>query len=386
MTYTFDVSSKSVYENISMTWQAHRPYNDLPLLPPETDLETKAVLKRCVSARAALAELKQASQAMPNAAMLINTLPVLEARASSEIENIVTTADAIFRYVSNEHAADPAAKEALRYRSALLDGFAKLDRRPLNTRTAEEVCTQIMGRPMGVRRVPGTALVNAVSGEVIYTPPDGETRLRGLLANWERFLHDRPELDPLVRIAAAHYQFEAIHPFTDGNGRTGRILNSLALVELGLLPLPVLYLSKAIIAQKDEYYDGLLAVTTQKAWESWLLYILRGVEETATWTTDKIAAIRRLADETREFVRARLPKVYSHELVDVLFEQPYCRISNLVEREIVGRQAASRYLKSLTAAGVLDERAIGREKLFIHSRLLGLLTSEAHQYESLGSV
>ena len=260
MTYTFDVSSKSVYENISMTWQAHRPYNDLPLLPPETDLETKAVLKRCVSARAALAELKQASQAMPDAAMLINTLPVLEARASSEIENIVTTADAIFRYVSNEHAADPAAKEALRYRSALLDGFAKLDRRPLNTRTAEEVCTQIMGRPMGVRRVPGTALVNAVSGEVIYTPPDGETRLRGLLANWERFLHDRPELDPLVRIAAAHYQFEAIHPFTDGNGRTGRILNSLALVELGLLPLPVLYLSKAIIAQRTS--------TTTDSWRS----------------------------------------------------------------------------------------------------------------------
>jgi len=366
-----------------MLWQPDRAHNDLPLLPPQVELETKAVLKRCITARAALGELKQAAGLIPNPGMLINTLPILEARASSEIENIVTTADSLFQYASHEHAADPPSKEALRYRRALLEGFQGLEDRPLSTVTAEEVCTRVMGRPMSVRRVSGTALLNSGTGDVVYTPPDGEQRIRSLLANWERFLHDGAEMDPLVRIAASHYQFEAIHPFTDGNGRTGRILNSLALVELDLLPLPILYLSKFIIDRKDEYYDKLLAVTARGAWEPWALYMLQGVEETAIWTTEKIAAIRRLAGETREFVRSQHPKIYSGELVDVLFEQPYCRIGDLVEAGVVERQAASRYLKALVRTGVLQERRAGREKLFIHTRLFDLLTSDVHEYERL---
>jgi len=361
-------------------WRPDRPWNDLPRLPPGVELESKSVLKRCVTARAALAELKQAAELIPNPAMLINTLPVLEARASSEIENVVTTADKLFQHVEAGAGADPATREALRYRAALLEGMRALKRRPLATRTAELICTQIKGAEMAVRRVPGTALTRA-SGEVVYTPPEGEALLRELLANWERFLHEETGLDPLVRMAVAHYQFEAIHPFTDGNGRTGRILNSLFLVEEGLLPQPLLYLSRYIIAHRAEYYRLLLAVTSDGAWEDWILYMLRGVEETAAWTSAKIGAIRKLSGAAAEHIRQALPKIYSRELVDVIFEQPYCRIANLVERGIAGRQAASRYLKALAGAGVLREQAFGKEKLFVHPKLMSLLTRDTHSFE-----
>ncbi len=237
---------------------------------------------------------------------------------------------------------------------------------------------------MTVRRVAETALVNDDTGEVIYTPPEVEGRIRDLLANWERFLHEATEIDPLVRMAAAHYQFEAIHPFTDGNGRTGRVLHSLFLVDQGLLPLPILYLSRYAIAHRTDYYRLLNGVTRDGAWEPWLLFMLRGVEETSTWTTAKIAAIRTLAAATVEFVRHELPKIYSRELVDVIFEQPYCRIANLVEAGIVERQAASRYLKALVSIGVLQEQAMGREKLFVHPTLLGLLTADTNTFAPYG--
>ncbi|MCW5621503.1 MAG: Fic family protein [Burkholderiales bacterium] len=363
------------------SWQPNRPYNDLPRLPSATELETKPVLKQCITARAALAELKQAAALIPNPAMLINTLPLLEARASSEIENIVTTADKLFQYLQADSGADAATKEALRYRRALLEGVQALKARPLTTRTAESICTQIKGVEMSVRRVPGTALANDATGEVVYTPPEGEARIRDLFADWERFLNEEETIDPLVRVSAAHYQFEAIHPFTDGNGRTGRVLNSLFLVEQGLLPLPILYLSRYIIANKADYYRLLLAVTRDGAWEPWLLYMLRAVEDTAVWTTAKIGAIRELATHTTEYVRHKLPKIYSRELVDTVFEQPYCRIANLVDARIAGRQAASRYLKALASAGVLIEQAVGKEKLFVHPKLMNLLTRESNAFD-----
>jgi Fic family protein len=202
-----------------------------------------------------------------------------------------------------------------------------------------------------------------------------------LLANWERFLHEEEAIDPLVRMAASHYQFEAIHPFTDGNGRTGRVLNSLFLVEQGLLPLPILYLSRFIIANKADYYRLLLAVTREGAWESWLLYMLRAVEDTAVWTVAKIGAIRALAAHTADHVRRRLPKIYSRELVDIVFEQPYCRIANLVEAHVAERQAASRYLKALASIGVLREQTFGRERLFVHPKLMTLLTHDVNGFE-----
>jgi Fic family protein len=362
-------------------WRADRPWNALPKLPPRVELETRAALKQCVTARAALAELKQAAGLIPNPAMLVNTLPILEARASSEIENIVTTADKLFRHLQADGSADPATREALRYRSALLEGVRALKKRPLATRTAEVICTQIKGTEMTVRKVPGTVLARGAAGDVVYTPPEGEALLRDLLANWERFLHEEDSLDPLIRMAVAHYQFEAIHPFTDGNGRTGRVLNSLFLVERGLLPLPILYLSRSIIARKAEYYRLLLAVTRDGAWEDWTLYMLRAVEEAAVWTTGKIGAIRKLAVATTEYLRRAAPKIYRRELVDVIFEQPYCRIANLVEAGIAGRQAASRYLKALAAAGVLREQAFGKEKLFVHPRLMHLLTRDNNAFE-----
>lgn len=375
-----NMSQKAEKENTSDRWRSDRPYNNLPELPPNVDLESKKVLKQCITARAALAELKQATELIPNPTVLINTIPLLEAKDSSEIENIVTTTDQLFRYAdeASEHA-DAATKEALRYRTALFQSFQSLAERPLTLRTAVDICTAIKGIEMDVRRTPGTQLVNDRSGAAIYTPPEGEFLLRHRLANWERFIHEQRELDPLIRMAVAHYQFEAIHPFTDGNGRTGRVLNILLLIQDGLLSLPVLYLSRYIINNKSDYYRLLQAVTSAQAWEEWVLYMLRAVEETARWTTQKIAALRTLQAHTTEYVRQALPKIYSRELVETLFEQPYCRIGNLVEKGIGQRQAASRYLQDLVGAGVLRELAVGREKLFIHPKLMRLLTQDGNE-------
>ncbi|MDR0779367.1 MAG: Fic family protein [Pseudomonadales bacterium] len=362
-----------------MAWTPKRPWNAIPLLPPALELETRTVLKQCIAARAALAELKQAAQRIPNQGVLINTLPLLEAQGSSEIENIVTTTDRLFQYAESEASADPATREALRYRTALRNGYEAIKARPLNTHTAVEICRTIKNSNLDIRKVPGTALANDRTGVVIYTPPDGEQRLRTLLANWERFLHEHTALDPLVRMAAAHYQFEAIHPFTDGNGRTGRVLNLLFLIQEGLLDLPILYLSRYIITHKQDYYRLLLQVTSAKKWEEWLIFMLRGVEETATWTVAKIDAITQLEKYAIDHVQARKPKIYSRELVEALFEQPYCRISNLVNKGIAQRQSASKYLKELAAIDILEEREYGRERLFINTRLLALLRDVENQ-------
>jgi Fic family protein len=355
-----------------------KPYNSLPLLPPKADLETRDVLRACITARAAVAELKQAGRLLPNQEVLINSIQLLEARASSEIENIVTTTDELFRFAQadREALADSATKEALRYRTALKRGFESLDRRPLATATAVEICRTLLGVSVDIRRVPGTALSNQTSGTVVYTPPDGEELLRSLLANWERFLHQAEHLDPLIRMAVGHYQFEAIHPFSDGNGRTGRILNLLYLVEQKLLELPVLYLSRAIIRRKPDYYRLLLAVTLDGAWEEWLLFMLRAVQETAEWTTQRIHAIQRLMADTAAYVRTNAYGAYSRELVELIFVQPYCRIANVVQAGIAKRQTAAAYLKKLQSVGVLEEIKSGREKLFINTSFMRLLTTE----------
>lgn len=363
-----------------MPWHPEKPYNDLPALPPARELETKTVLKRCITARAALAGLKQAAELIPNQAVLINLISLLEAKDSSEIENIVTTTDKLFQHAHGDGQADAATKEALRYRSAVHRGYLHLAERPLCTATAVEICRTIKGVDMDVRRTPGTQLANDRTGEIIYTPPEGEQRLRDLLANWERFLHNATDIDPLVRMAVCHYQFEAIHPFADGNGRTGRVINILYLIQEDLLTLPILYLSRHIIAHKADYYRLLLDVTREGGWEPWLLYMLEAVEETSRWTTAKIAAIRALAEHTTTFVRERASKIYSRELVDVIFEQPYCRIANLVEKDIAQRQAASRYLKDLVDLGVLREIKVGKEKLFIHPKLMQLLTRDSNDF------
>lgn len=365
-------------------WKPDIPYNDLPPLPPKQDIESKTILKRCIAARASLARLKQAAELIPNQAMLINTLPVMEARASSEIENIVTTTDKLFQSLQMDtERQDPATKEALQYRTALFTGYESLKSRPLCTQTAIMVCNAIKyPYEMAIRKTGGTALKGGNSGNIVYTPPEGEETIRGKLANWERFIHESGDLDPLIIMAAAHYQFEAIHPFTDGNGRTGRILNSLLLIDKGLLDLPILYLSRYIIENRADYYRLLLGVTERQDWESWIIYILDGVADTADWTVAKIDAIRRLFEQTRQHIRTHAQGIYTHELVNLLFEQPYTRIANLEAAGIAKRQTASKYLKELSDIGVLQEIAIGRDKLFIHPRLMELLRGEGNSFTS----
>ncbi len=306
--------------------------------------------------------------------MLINSIPLLEAQASSEIENIVTTADRLFRYANDATGqADPATREALRYRTALHRGFEMLEQRPVSTAVAVEVCRTIKGVELDIRDTPGTALVNDATDEAICTPPEGENVLRTKPANWERCIHGTEEIDPLIRLAVMHCQFEAIRPFVDGNGRTGRVLNLLYLVDKGLLDSPVLYLSRHIIRNKALYYRHLLEVTTRQDWETWILLILEAIRTTAEWTTAKIRAIRELLDETGAAIRRRMPKIYSRELAELIFVHPCCRIGDVVAADIAKRQTAAVYLKALAAEGLLEEIEAGRENLYINPPLLALL-------------
>lgn len=367
--------------NAMTQWQATEPYNDLPPLPPEQDVETKTVLKLCIEARATLAELKQAGELIPNQTILINIIPLLEAKDSSEIENIVTTTDKLFQHAQgHDDQADHATKEALRCQTALNKGMQSISERPLNIRTAIEICQTIKGVDLDIRATTGTALKNSYTGAVIYTPPDGQETIRNLLFNLDQFLHYNEDIDPLIKMAIAHYQFEAIHPFVDGNGRTGRILNILYLMDQQLLTLPILYLSRFIIQNKARYYELLLNVTTQENWQEWILFMLQAVKNSSEWTIAKIKAIQHLHEHSIEYIKKHAEKIYSRELVDVIFEQPYCRISNLVEKGIAKRQAASTYLKKLVELGVLEEISVGKEKLFLHPKLLHLIISNENQF------
>jgi Fic family protein len=357
-----------------MPWDPQRPYNQLPSLPPQgVDLESRAVLKATISARAAVAALDQAALLLPNPWVLLNATSLLEAQASSEIENIVTTADALFKFAGDEGAGDQATKEALRYRAALLNGVESIRTRPLTFGTCELVCSRIKNREMTVRKVPGTRIANPTTGAIIYSPPEGATLIRDKLADWERFVHGEDGLDPLVRMAVAHYQFEAIHPFHDGNGRTGRIVNILMLIEAGLINQPILYLSRFIIRHKNDYYRLLRGVTEHSTWESWVLYMLEAVEQTAATTVTKIAAIRATQNEIHEAARTASAGGRNADFLAVLFEQPYCRIKNVVSRCGVSRPTAASWLNQLADADILRSQKVGRDRLFVNHRFLDVL-------------
>lgn len=356
------------------TWDPRKPYNSLPPPPRADALETPRVLKAAIDARASLARLDQAAASIPDPTILINTIPLIEAQASSEIENIVTTADALFRFLDDDDSADPATREALRYRTALRVGYDALEERGLTAATATRICTTIKGRDMRVRGLPGTHLAHPITGEVTYTPPDGKEIIQEKLSEWERFVHADNGLDPLVRMAVAHYQFEAIHPYADGNGRTGRIINILMLCHLGLLASPILYLSRYIIATKDDYYRHLLAVTGEGAWEDWTVYMLHGVDQTSRSVLSKITAIIELADDFARRARAVTRGGSDRELLAVLFEQPYCRIPTVVSRTGVSRPTATKRLEALADAGMLGDIKVGRDRLFINRELLQVLT------------
>lgn len=351
-----------------------KPYNTLPHLPPKVELEIPLILKACIGANKELAKLKMAEKLIPNQTVLINSIPLLESQASSAIENIVTTTDDLFRYADQiTTLTSSEIKETLRYRTALYQGVHSIKQRPLNISTVCEICSIIRGVTTNVRKLPGTTLINDLTKEKIYTPPEGEELIRQLLTNWQDYLHQNDQIDPLVKLAVQHYQFEAIHPFNDGNGRIGRIINLLFLVDKGLLDTPVLYLSRYIIQNKSDYYTKLLRVSTHQDWNGWVLYILEAVKETAKWTTDKIISIQQLIGETCTYIQSKSSQIYNKDLVELLFTQPYVRIHNLVEGLSMGRFTASKHLKILCEIGVLEEMKVGRDKIFINKKFLDLL-------------
>lgn len=359
-----------------MTFDPKIPYNDLPPLPPKVEVETKTVLKQTITARSALAELKGLGATIPNQALLVDSLILQEARASSEIENIITTSDELFRaFTAKTKQIDPAIKEVLRYREALWKGYNTLKKRPLlSTNLFVELVQTIKEHGGGIRNIPGTVIANATTGKVQYTPPEGETLIRDHLKHLEEFIHARDDMDPLVKLALIHYQFEAIHPFADGNGRTGRIINILFLIQQGLLDLPVLYLSKSIIERKNDYYRLLRQVTEKDVWEPWILFMLKAVEETATFTRERIQAIRALMDETTQTAKEKLPtRVYSKELIETIFRQPYTKGQFLVDAGIAKRQTAAQYLRELEKIGILKAQKMGKETLYLNVALYELL-------------
>lgn len=359
-----------------MAFDRLRPYNELPPLPPALDLETKVILKKCITAHRALATLRGAGGLIPNQAILINAIPLQEAKASSEIENIVTTGDDLYQAsVIPSNTTDPQTKEVLRYRTALRRGSDLLGKKhQISIVVLKEICEVLQDREVQIRWFGDAKIKNRVTNEIIYTAPEGGDLLREKLDRLEQFIHDDNLVDPLIRLALIHYQFEAIHPFEDGNGRTGRILNILYLMEQGLLDIPVLYLSRAIIARKNDYYRLLREVTEEGAWEEWVLFMLSAVEETSVWTYERIQSIRHLLDMTTEKCREELPTaVYSKDLVELVFVQPYCKIQYVVDAGIAKRQTAAGYLQQMEKIGVVESRKIGRERIYINPALLKIL-------------
>lgn len=359
-----------------MNFDRHIPYNDLPDLPPRANIETIAVLKMAIRANKAIAELKISGHLIPNQAVLIQALGLSEAKLSSEIENIVTTNDELYRaFADGNMSIEPQTKEVLRYKDALWHGFRALTqkKRLLTTPLFVDLVQILRNSSQGIRNLPGTKLVNP-SGEVKYTPPEGEEIIRKKLQNLETFIHTNTSLDPLIIMAIMHYQFEAIHPFPDGNGRAGRILNILYLVDKELLDIPVLYLSRYIIKNKTAYYQGLQKVTESDAWEPWILYLLNGLEQTAIETRKRILSIYRLIQETAEQVRTKLPRIYSKDFIEVLFLSPYCKIKFLEEAKIAKRQTASTYLKEMERIGILRGVKIGRDVYYVNDSFLKILT------------
>ncbi|HEV7346781.1 Fic family protein [Telluribacter sp.] len=348
----------------------------LPHLPPSIELETRAVLRKAASAHRYLAELKGVAATIPNESILINTLVLQEAKDSSAVENIITTHDELFKAeLFTDLLTSPAAKEVQRYASALKKGFALVrEQKLLTQRHILAIQEELEHNQAGFRRLPGTTLRNQQTGEVVYTPPQEPQVIVELMRNLERFINDDSLLDadPLVKMAVIHYQFESIHPFYDGNGRTGRIINILYMVLKELLNLPVLYLSRYIIQHKVGYYQCLQAVRDRQDWENWILYMLDGVEQTARETIILVQEIRELMQHYKQELRRHFPKLYSQDLLNNLFQHPYTKIEFLMDDLRVTRITATRYLELLTEKGFVIKQKIGRSNYYINQPLLSL--------------
>ena len=349
--------------------------NELRYLPPEGDIESKTVLKQLNKATRALAELKAYAEVIPNKEILISTIALQEAKASSEIENIITTNDSLYKAMATtESKIDANTKEVLQYREALWYGVKLIEEKELITTNMIIEIQQILeGNRGGIRKLPGTALKNALTGETVYTPPSGEDLIRKLLANLEEYYNIPDDIDSLIKLAVTHYQFEAIHPFYDGNGRTGRILNILYLLKEGLLDSPILYLSSYIIRNKKEYYEFLNKVTKDNDWESWIIYMLKAIEFTSKETLRTAKEIKNLIDATIDFVKEKEPKIYSKELIEFIFKEVYLKANQLVDNGLSSRKTVVKYLKTLEEIGVLQSEKVGREVIYINIALFNLL-------------
>ena len=358
-----------------MAFNREKPYNDLPLLlPDKKGWETLEVYKKLADARASLAELKGRLPIIPNPLMLINTLVLQEAKDSSTIENIFTTNDDLYKAFSSNLNTDPSTKEVLRYREALWDAFSKMKKpSDYSEKLAVEIFKTITDKKEEIRKV---QVYIGSSNHVVYTPPSPGNILKEKLNNWFDIALKDKSVDPLIKMTMLHYQFEAIHPFSDGNGRTGRILNVLYLCNEKLIDLPVIYLSKFILDNKNDYYKFLREVTENKKWENWILFMLDGVNETAKLTLKKVNSIYEEYLSVIEKVRTQAPEIYTHELIEVIFNQPYCKIAILEEKKIASRNTASKYLKRLEELGILASEVVGRETLYKNILLLNILSSK----------
>ncbi|MDQ3022044.1 MAG: Fic family protein [Bacteroidota bacterium] len=356
-------------------FEPDKPFNNLSILPPKANLETVPILKKVTSARAALAELKGIAGVIPNQNILINTISLKESKDSSEIENIITTNDKLFKAISsNLKNIDSSTKEVIFYREALWEGYRELKKSKVLTINAiNSIQEKIINNNAGIRKLPGTKIQNIKTGKTVYTPPEGVQLLNKLLVNLETYINTNGDIDPLIKLAIIHYQFEAIHPYYDGNGRTGRIINILYLILKQLLDIPVLYLSSYVIKNKGKYYDLLRSVTENESWEKWILFVLDGIEQTSRETIEKINEIKDLFQETIELVKNKAPKIYKKELIELLFENPYTKIDFVVKRNIAGRETASKYLSVLTKLGVLKIHKFGNENLYLNVKLYNIL-------------
>ncbi len=342
-----------------------------------TRFETPAIFKALIGANRALAELKGLAASIPNQNILINTLTLQEARDSSAIENIVTTQDDLYREQDPTDAVSTATKEVLRYGQALRQGHALVRQSGLLTlNTILAIQQQLECNQAGFRRLPGTTLRDG-GGQLVYEPPQDARDVQQLMAELEQFINEEPAYpaDPLIRMALIHHQFESIHPFYDGNGRTGRILNVLYLVKEGLLDIPVLYLSRHIVRSKADYYRLLQSVRDQGNWEDWVLYMLQAVESTANGTLETVKGIKQLLQGSKQRIRADY-RFYSQDLINNLFNHPYTRVEFLCRDLGITRVTATKYLDTLAADGVLEKVRIGRNNYYINQPLYGLLSAE----------
>jgi len=353
------------------------PYNDLPLLPPKADIETKNIFRKTISGGRALAQLNGALQNLPNPTLFLDTIYLQEAKASSEVENIITTNDDLYQsLVMDKKIENPATKEVLSYKEALWLGLEELKTKPfITTNLCVKIVQCIKQNNASIRVTPGTTL-STPQGEVIYTPPSGENVIREKLANLEKFVNESDSIDPLIKMALMHYQFEAIHPFADGNGRTGRILLLLYLKLSGLLDIPAIYLSEYIIKNKTAYYQKLRSVTEKDDWEPYILYMLDMIEETSIKGLERLNKITQVMDKTAEEIKKRLPKVYSKDLIEILFRLPYTKRQHLIDENIGNSKTVGNYLRALEETRFLKSVKVGKEKLYLNQQLLDILENK----------